>query len=87
MQAVTRELNFSETTFVTGEAGGFPRARSFTPVWELAFAGDPTLGTVSLLRDAEPRGTLELAVGVRTGTIYGAIRGFKGASRLSRGRR
>ena len=49
MQAVAREIGFSETTFVT-EAGGDRYAmRIFTPGSELPFAGHPTLGTAFVL--------------------------------------
>lgn len=51
MQAIARELNLSETTFVlppeTPE--GTHRVRIFTPVAELPFAGHPTLGTAFVL--------------------------------------
>ncbi len=46
MQALAREINFSETTFVLPpEAGGDIRMRIFSPVREFPFAGHPTLGT------------------------------------------
>lgn len=49
MQALAREIGFSETTFVT-EAGGDRFAmRIFTPAQELPFAGHPTLGTAFVL--------------------------------------
>jgi len=49
MQAVAREIGFSETTFVT-EAGGSRYAmRIFTPGGELPFAGHPSLGTAFVL--------------------------------------
>jgi trans-2,3-dihydro-3-hydroxyanthranilate isomerase len=45
MFAITREIGFSETTFVS-EAGGDRYAmRIFTPGGELPFAGHPSLGT------------------------------------------
>jgi trans-2,3-dihydro-3-hydroxyanthranilate isomerase len=52
MQAIARETNFSETTFVlAGEPGekGWP-VRIFTPVAEIPFAGHPTLGTADVIR-------------------------------------
>lgn len=50
MQALARELNFSESTFVLpAEAGGHARIRIFTPTRELPFAGHPTLGTAIVL--------------------------------------
>jgi trans-2,3-dihydro-3-hydroxyanthranilate isomerase len=47
MQQIAREINFSETTFVTNSElvnGGY-NTRIFTPTTELPFAGHPTLGT------------------------------------------
>ena len=51
MQAIAREFNFSETTFVfPDEASGVrPRVRIFTPRAELDFAGHPTIGTACAL--------------------------------------
>jgi len=59
MQAIAREMNLSETTFVErGEAvierGEGVRVRIFTTEEELPFAGHPTLGTASLLRVIAP---------------------------------
>lgn len=45
MQKIARELNLSETAFVTGSAEATRRVRFFTPSCELPFAGHPTLGT------------------------------------------
>ncbi|MGH3137092.1 MAG: PhzF family phenazine biosynthesis protein, partial [Gaiellaceae bacterium] len=46
MQALAKEIGFSETTFVLpAEDGGTARMRIFTPSAELPFAGHPTLGT------------------------------------------
>jgi trans-2,3-dihydro-3-hydroxyanthranilate isomerase len=47
MQQIAREINFSETTFITNPVpvnGGY-NTRIFTPTTELPFAGHPTLGT------------------------------------------
>ena len=50
MQALAREMNFSETVFVLpSEGGGDARIRIFTPVTEVPFAGHPTLGTAFVL--------------------------------------
>jgi trans-2,3-dihydro-3-hydroxyanthranilate isomerase len=74
MQAIAREFNLSETTFVerrlaaTEQAEGV-RVRIFTPREELPFAGHPTLGTAAVLKAHAPetvRGdtvTLALEVG------------------------
>ena len=67
MQALARELNLSETTFVTPpEQGGHARVRIFTPQREIPFAGHPTLGTAFVLggplQAFEVR--LELGIGI-----------------------
>ncbi len=50
MQAIAREMNLSETTFVfpPTRADCAARVRIFTPVRELQFAGHPTLGTAAV---------------------------------------
>jgi trans-2,3-dihydro-3-hydroxyanthranilate isomerase len=67
MQALAREMNLSETTFVLPpERGGHARIRIFTPRSELTFAGHPTLGTAFVLGGAleTPELRLELQAGV-----------------------
>jgi trans-2,3-dihydro-3-hydroxyanthranilate isomerase len=49
MQALAREIGFSETTFVTEAAEDRYAMRIFTPDVELPFAGHPTLGTAFVL--------------------------------------
>jgi trans-2,3-dihydro-3-hydroxyanthranilate isomerase len=51
MQAIAREFNFAETTFVTApaDAANSHRVRIFTPNAELPFAGHPTIGTACAL--------------------------------------
>jgi trans-2,3-dihydro-3-hydroxyanthranilate isomerase len=49
MQALAREIGFSETTFVTSIDDDGYDVRIFTPDQELPFAGHPTLGTAYLL--------------------------------------
>jgi trans-2,3-dihydro-3-hydroxyanthranilate isomerase len=68
MQAIAREFNFSETTFVTASAaeGCDWRVRIFTPVEELPMAGHPTIGTAVVLETlglASERTVFELGVG------------------------
>ena len=48
MQRIARELNLSETVFVSTAISPFP-TRIFTPGNELPFAGHPTIGTAVLL--------------------------------------
>jgi len=70
MQAIAKEMNLSETTFVlprdpeTERERGI-RVRIFTVQEELAFAGHPTLGTAFALRGQSGAAqlTLELNVG------------------------
>lgn len=45
MKSIAREMNLSETTFVTESDGDSYSVRIFTPEIELPFAGHPTLGT------------------------------------------
>jgi trans-2,3-dihydro-3-hydroxyanthranilate isomerase len=50
MLAITREFNYSESTFVLpAERGGAARVRIFTPGGEVPFAGHPTVGTAHVL--------------------------------------
>src|SRR5579862_5925530 len=59
MQAIAREFNLSETTFVqrrdaeTEKREGV-RVRIFTTQEELPFAGHPTLGTAAVLKLSSP---------------------------------
>lgn len=65
MQALARELNLSETTFVLpAESGGTARVRIFTPRAEIPFAGHPTLGTALVLGRRLDAQTLTLELGV-----------------------
>lgn len=59
MQAIAREFNLSETTFVERRPAEVERAegvrvRIFTTQEELRFAGHPTLGTASVLKMFAP---------------------------------
>jgi len=52
MQKITKEMNYSETTFILSEQpqeGGYD-VRIFTPAAEVPFAGHPTLGTAYLIQ-------------------------------------
>ena len=63
MQAVAREMNFSETTFVVDEREGEASTRIFTTDRELSFAGHPTLGTAWVLGRDRDSYVLELPAG------------------------
>jgi trans-2,3-dihydro-3-hydroxyanthranilate isomerase len=59
MQAIAREFNLSETTFIERRSAEVERAegvrvRIFTTQEELPFAGHPTLGTASVLKMIAP---------------------------------
>jgi trans-2,3-dihydro-3-hydroxyanthranilate isomerase len=82
MQAIAREFNLSETTFVERRAPAIEQAegvrvRIFTTHEELNFAGHPTLGTASVLRLDAPETmqggavTLRLNVGAVPVRFYG----------------
>lgn len=63
MQAIAREFNLSETTFVerrepAAERAEGVRVRIFTAYEELNFAGHPTLGTASVLKLHAPETVL-----------------------------
>ena len=63
MQAIAREMNFAETTFVVAEGEGEARVRIFTPMEELPFAGHPTLGTAWVLGRERGFYSLDLPLG------------------------
>jgi len=73
MQAIAKEMNFSETTFVLPpEAGGTDaRLRIFTPGQELPTAGHPTVGTTFALarRGVIERGRQHFVYGCNIGPV------------------
>lgn len=76
MQALARETNLSETTFILPRDSKIERERGiqvriFTVVEELQFAGHPTLGTASWLyrNHATLRGSEEIMLDLRVGPI------------------
>jgi trans-2,3-dihydro-3-hydroxyanthranilate isomerase len=50
MQALARQFNLSETTFILPSSSADARVRIFTPTYEMPFAGHPTLGTAHVCR-------------------------------------
>ena len=71
MQAVAREMNLSETTFIFPRDAGVEkekgvRVRIFTVQEELPFAGHPTLGTAFALRGNTGAGEIRLDLNVGT---------------------
>ena len=72
MQAIARETNLSETTFIFRrdpkvEAESGVKVRIFTVQEELPFAGHPTLGTAFVLRGED--GASEVALDLKVGKI------------------
>jgi len=66
-QALARQFNLSETTFILPSARATARVRIFTPSYEMPFAGHPTLGTAHVVRDLRAAGdalTLEMSAGI-----------------------
>jgi trans-2,3-dihydro-3-hydroxyanthranilate isomerase len=61
MQAIAREFNFAETTFVLppSEVKFTNRVRIFTPAAEVTFAGHPTIGTACALAYGDHLGSGE----------------------------
>jgi predicted PhzF superfamily epimerase YddE/YHI9 len=55
MQALARQFNLSETTFILPSETAAARVRIFTPSYEMQFAGHPTLGTAHVCRAARSR--------------------------------
>jgi trans-2,3-dihydro-3-hydroxyanthranilate isomerase len=80
MRALAREMNLSETTFVTPSevAGADFRVRIFTPAGEIPFAGHPVIGTHWVLaytgqvqvRTPVTHVHFELGVGVLPADLY-----------------
>lgn len=57
MLKIAKEFNFSETIFIQDK-----KVRIFTPIGELSFAGHPTVGAASLIKDSfhVPAGIVEV---------------------------
>jgi trans-2,3-dihydro-3-hydroxyanthranilate isomerase len=67
MQALALQFNLSETTFVLPSSTATAHVRIFTPTFEMAFAGHPTLGTAHVVRDLYSAGDsvkLEMKAGI-----------------------
>src|ERR1700719_1054305 len=72
MQALAREMNLSETTFILPRDAAVERERGvqvriFTTQEELPFAGHPTLGTAFVLRNGN--GASEVSLDLKVGKI------------------
>jgi trans-2,3-dihydro-3-hydroxyanthranilate isomerase len=74
MQALAREMNLSETTFIfprdaAAEAREGKKVRIFTVEAELPFAGHPTLGTALYLYASESTKPAEITLDLKAGKI------------------
>ncbi len=69
MQALARQMNLSETTFVlpAREPAATAHVRIFTPSFEMPFAGHPTLGTASVIGAA--RGLERVTLSMHAGLV------------------
>jgi PhzF family phenazine biosynthesis protein len=64
MQALARQFNLSETTFVLPSAKADHHVRIFTPGFEMPFAGHPTLGTAAVIAGDRERVVFEMRAGL-----------------------
>ncbi len=67
MQAIAKQMNLSETTFIFPSDNASAQVRIFTPSFEMPFAGHPTLGTAHVVRSLGHGGnslTLEMKAGI-----------------------
>ena len=88
MQALARQFNLSETTFILPSKRAAALVRIFTPSYEMPFAGHPTLGTAHVCRALGLGGDqlgLEMRAGIIPVTANGdhwALRAAASSSRL-----
>ena len=89
MQALARQFNLSETTFILPSKRAAALVRIFTPAYEMPFAGHPTLGTAHVCR-ALGLGGDQLGLEMRAGIIpvtsngdHWTLRAQTGSTRLA----
>ncbi len=68
MQSLALQFNLSETTFLLPSDRATARVRIFTPTFEMAFAGHPTLGSAHVVRESV-NGTNKLSLEMKAGVI------------------
>ena len=89
MQAIARQMNVSESTFILPSKRAAALVRIFTPAYEMPFAGHPTLGTAHVVRALGLGGDqlgLEMRAGIIPVTANGdhwTLRAAPSTSRLS----
>lgn len=74
LQALARQFNLSETTFILPSRTASAQVRIFTPAYEMPFAGHPTLGTAHVVRSlglARDAVRLEMRAGIIPVTAKG----------------
>ena len=74
MQALARQFNLSETTFILPSEKATARVRIFTTSYEMPFAGHPTLGTAHVVRALKGGGDA-VALEMKAGVIPVSARG------------
>lgn len=72
-QALARQFNLSETTFILPSSSATARVRIYTPSYEMPFAGHPTLGTAHVVRAL--KGGDSIALEMKAGIIPVEARG------------
>lgn len=83
MQALARQMNLSETTFVLPPRGDADaHVRIFTPSFEMPFAGHPTLGTAAVV--GALRGKTELAFEMKAGRVAVTAEGSRWTLRAAK---
>ena len=86
-QALARQFNLSETTFILPSDTATARVRIYTPAYEMPFAGHPTLGTAHVVRSLKSAGdsvTLEMKAGIIPVTAQGDLWTLQANSPTSR---
>ncbi|MGE5096684.1 MAG: PhzF family phenazine biosynthesis protein [Betaproteobacteria bacterium] len=69
MQALARQFNLSETTFILPSTKATARVRIFTPAYEMPFAGHPTLGTAHVVRSLAEQEVSDVTLEMKAGII------------------
>lgn len=70
MQAIAKETNLAETTFITGKKEGSFDVRIFTTEYEMPFAGHPTIGTAAVIsQKIGGNRLLELVLNLKIGPV------------------
>ena len=75
MQALARQFNLSETTFILPSQRATAHVRIFTPSYEMPFAGHPTLGTAHVVRAMSAPDAIEVKLEMKAGIIPVGVSG------------